>query len=269
MLPAPCFVFSDVHLGVTPPEVERSLLGFLEHVRDHAGSLVINGDLFDFWFEWRSVIPRAGFRVLASIARLREAGVPVLWIAGNHDCWGDTVLRDDVGVAYHVGTWTGSIAGWRTRFDHGDGLRAVEDRRYRLLRRLLRHAWSVRAFRWIHPDLGTRIALGSSSASRTYRARDGGEGLRQVARRQLTDGDVDLLVFGHSHVSHLERLSGGTYANAGTWMDDTTYLTIRQDAVRLHRWSPDDPDHVIAVEPMPGDGKRVTGHEDAGATSAP
>ncbi len=250
VLPAPCFVFSDVHLGVTPPQVERSLLAFLEHVRGSARSVVINGDLFDFWFEWRSVIPRAGFRVLASLASLADAGIPVLWIAGNHDCWGGGVLTEDVGVTYHVGPWTGEIAGWRTRFDHGDGLRDVEDRRYRVMRTVLRHRWSIRAFRWIHPDLGTRIALGSSHASRTYRARDGGEGLRQVARRSLeaTPG-TDLLVFGHSHVAQLEHTPAGVYANAGTWMDDTTYLTIREDAVRLHRWSAATPGLEIAAVP--------------------
>ena len=250
MLPAPCFVFSDVHLGVTPPEVERSLLGYLDHLRGAAGSVIINGDLFDFWFEWRTVIPRAGFKVLAALARLTDAGIPVLWIAGNHDCWGGDVLTRDVGVTYHVGTWTGEIAGWRTRIDHGDGLRDQEDRRYRLLRGVLRHRWSIRAFRWIHPDLGSRIALGSSHASRTYRARDGGEGLRRVAHRQLeaTPG-IDLLVYGHSHVPLLERGTTGVYANAGTWMDDTTFLTIREDAIRLHRWSADDPEQDLAVVP--------------------
>jgi UDP-2,3-diacylglucosamine hydrolase len=250
VLPAPCFVFSDVHLGVTPPEVERSLLGFLEHVRGTARSVIINGDLFDFWFEWRTVIPRAGFRVLASLARITESGVPVVWIAGNHDCWGGDVLTRDVGVTYHVGQWSGTVGGWRTRIDHGDGLRDAEDRRYRMLRGVLRHPWSIRAFRWIHPDLGSRIALGSSHASRTYRARDGGEGLRQVAHRQLaTMADTDLLIYGHSHVALLERGASGVYANAGTWMDDTTYLTIRDDAVRLHRWSVASPEQELAVVP--------------------
>jgi UDP-2,3-diacylglucosamine hydrolase len=248
VLTAPCFVFSDVHLGVTPPSVERALLGFLDHARDRAGSVVINGDLFDFWFEWRTVMPRAGFRVLAALARIVDAGKPVLWVAGNHDCWGDDLLRNDVGVTYHVGAWTGSIAGWRTRVDHGDGLRDVEDRRYRALRRVLRNPWSIRAFRWIHPDLGSRIALGSSHASRTYRARDGGEGLRVVAHRQLeAQRDIDLLIYGHSHVPILERGPAGVYANAGTWMDDTTYLSIREDAVRLHRWSKEDPERDIAA----------------------
>jgi UDP-2,3-diacylglucosamine hydrolase len=247
VLPGPCFVFSDVHLGVTPPQVERALLGFLEHLRGRAGSVVINGDLFDFWFEWRSVMPRAGFKVLAALARLTDAGTPVLWIAGNHDCWGGDLLKNDVGVTYHVGAWSGLVAGWKTRFDHGDGLRDVEDRRYRMLRGVLRNSWSIRAFRWIHPDLGSRIALGSSHASRTYRARDGGEGLRRVAHEQLSRlTDVDLLIYGHSHVPLLERTTAGVYANAGTWMDDTTYLKISDEAIRLHRWSPDEPERELA-----------------------
>lgn len=248
-LPSPCVIFSDAHIGVTPPEREQALLAFLDQMRHEAGSVVVNGDLFDFWFEWRRVIPRTGFRVVAALATLLDAGVPVLWIAGNHDCWGGDVLRSDAGIEYHVGPWTGDVAGWRTRFDHGDGLRDREDRRYRTLRRVLRHPWAIRAFRWIHPDLGTRIALGSSHASRTYRARDGGEGLRQVARRELAAGGVDLLVYGHSHVAHLERMDGGVYANAGTWMDDTTYLSIREEAIRLCRWSPGAPARELAVVP--------------------
>jgi UDP-2,3-diacylglucosamine hydrolase len=246
-------VFSDVHLGVTPRSVERNLLAFLDHARASARSLVINGDLFDFWFEWRTVIPRAGFRVLASIARIADDGIPVLWIAGNHDCWGGSVLSEDVGVTYHAGPWTGAIGGWHTRFDHGDGLRDVEDRRYRRLRSVLRHPWSIRAFRLLHPDLGSRIALGSSHASRTYRARDGGEGLRRVAARQLEAmPDTDLLVYGHSHVAELCRMEAGVYANAGSWMDDTTYLTIDRDAVTLRRWSAAAPWQEVSAVPKPG-----------------
>ncbi len=248
MLPEPCYIFSDAHLGAAPPTAEANLLRFLEQVRADGGSLVINGDLFDFWFEWRRVIPRAGFRTLAALAALHDGGVPVLWIAGNHDCWGGDVIRKDVGATYHVGTWAGDIAGWRTRIDHGDGLRDAEDRRYRMLRTILRNRWSIGAFRLIHPDLGTRIASGSSHASRTYRARDGGEGLRKVAAGVLADGRTDLLIHGHSHVAHLERFPGGVYANPGNWLDDTTYLSVRKDAVRLHRWSPEDPNRILATE---------------------
>lgn len=249
-LPTPCCVISDAHLGVTPPEVEARLRRFLRELDGHAASVIINGDLFDFWFAWRRVMPRTGFRVLAQLAALVERGIPVVWVAGNHDCWGGEVLRSDVGVDYHLGEWHGSIGSWRARVAHGDGLRGVEDAGYRRLRTVLRHPWAIRAFRLLHPDLATRVALGSSDASRKYRARDGGEGLRRVAERDLrADPALDLLVFAHSHVPALTRMAeGGVYANAGTWMDDTTYLRIDDDAVHLRRWRDREPDEALGVE---------------------
>lgn len=259
MLPSPCYIISDAHLGVADAASERLLLTFLHALRGEARALVINGDLFDFWFEWRHVIPRAGYRILAAIADLAEAGTPVLWVAGNHDCWGGEVLRRDVGVEYVTGTWRGNIAGWMTRIDHGDGLRDAEDRRYRMLRSVLRHPVAVHAFRWLHPDLGARIALGSSHASRTYRAKDGGKGLLEVAMRDL-DGDPELalLVLGHSHVPVVERApSGGLYANAGTWLGDSTFLRVTDDAVELRRYragrSPALSDLLRRETPRPGE----------------
>ena len=118
-LPSPCFVVSDLHLGAAPREVETRFLEFVRSLSGRAGSLVINGDLFDFWFEWRTVIPRTGFRTLAALADLRESGVELLWVAGNHDCWGGEVLREDVGATYHFGPWEGTLASWRTRIEAG------------------------------------------------------------------------------------------------------------------------------------------------------
>jgi UDP-2,3-diacylglucosamine hydrolase len=247
VLPGPCYLFADAHLGVASRDTERSVARFVRSLHGRAASVIINGDLFDFWFEWRTVMPRAGFRVLSALSDLVDAGIPVLWIAGNHDCWGGDVLRKDVGVTYHEGPWRGEIAGWRTRIEHGDGLRNAEDRRYRALRAVLRHPWSIRAFRLLHPDLGARIALGSSHASRTYRARDGGAGLRAVALRGLAqDPDLDLVVFGHSHVATVERADGGgVYANAGAWLDAPTYLRIDRDAIALAMFDAAGDDRVV------------------------
>lgn len=238
MLDSPTYVISDLHLGAAPPEVERRCLEFLRALPGRARSLIVNGDLYDFWFEWRTVIPRRGFRVLAALADVREAGIDVLWIAGNHDCWGGSVLREDAGLTYHVGPWTGTVAGWRTLIEHGDGLRGPEDRRYRALRRVLRHPASIAAFRWLHPDLGSRLATGSSHASRVTRARDGGAGLRAVALRELAaSSELDLVLYAHSHVPALERApGGGVYANAGSWLDAPTFLRLTPESVELRRW---------------------------------
>lgn len=238
MLASPCYIFSDIHLGFAPADVERQLRGFLRNLRGRAGSVVINGDLFEFWFEWRRVMPRAGFRVLSAIADLTDDGVPVLMIGGNHDCWGGEILRADAGVDFQLGPWRGEVAGWRACIEHGDGLRDREDRRYRALRTVLRNPLAIRAFRWIHPDWATALAGGSSHASRSYAARDGGRGLRQVAEHRLAaDPALDLLVFGHSHVPALERMpAGGVYANAGSWLDAPTFLRVTPERVELRRW---------------------------------
>ena len=240
MLPSPCYLISDIHLGHASQDVERSLLTFLRTLPERApgGSLLINGDLFEFWFEWRTVVPRSGVRALAALMDLRDAGFPVTMIAGNHDCWGGEVLRD-AGVTFHVGPWEGLLGGWRTRVEHGDGLRAREDRGYRALRSVLRNRMAIRAFRALHPDLATRLALGSSNTSRNYQPRDEGRGLRDVAARALAaDPALELLVFGHSHVAALERMpSGNVYANAGSWLDAPTYLLATPERITLRRWS--------------------------------
>lgn len=237
MLSPPAYVISDIHLGHASDATERLLLSFLRALPGRAASLLINGDLFEFWFEWKTVVPRAGVRVLAALMDLRDGGVPVTMLAGNHDCWGGDVLRE-AGVDFQFGPWTGSLGGWRARVEHGDGLRAKEDRGYRALRRVLRNRLAIRAFRALHPDLASRLAMGSSHASRNYQPRDHGRGLRAVAEATLNaDPSLELLVFGHSHVAALERMpSGNVYANAGSWLDAPTFLAITPERIALRRW---------------------------------
>lgn len=237
MLPAPAYVISDAHLGFATGDIERSLLRFLRHLHGRAASLVINGDLFEFWFEWRHVMPRHAFRVLSALADLRDAGTPVLMLAGNHDCWGGEILREDVGVDFRVDPWEGRLGGWRARVEHGDGLRGPEDRGYRRLRRVLRNPLAVRLFRWLHPDLGSALATRTSHTSRTYQPRDGGAGLRSAAAQRLgADPGLELLIYGHSHVAELARLDAGVYANAGSWLDQPTFLRVTSARVELLRW---------------------------------
>ena len=236
MLPVPCLIISDAHLGAAPPEAERTLLRLLDLARTEAKSLVLNGDVFDFWFEWKQVMPRAGFRTLAALAALRDSGVPITWIAGNHDCWGGETLSRDVGVDYHVGPWRGSIGGWNTLIEHGDGLRDVEDAPYRRLKRVLRNPLAIWAFRnLLHPDWATAIAKRSSHTSRDMRPRDGGEGLKRVALERLgADPTLDLFVYGHTHANTLARTAfGGVYANPGAWIDAPTCIRVNAERIEL------------------------------------
>lgn len=235
----PVYIFSDTHLGAGTPEVESAVLAFLRHVRAHASALVVNGDLFDFWFEWRTVMPRTGFRVVAALAELHEAGIPVTMLGGNHDCWGGDLLREDAGVEYTLEPVERVLAGWRTRIEHGDGLRPEGDRGYRRLRSVLRNPLSIRLFRALHPDWGTRLATWSSGTSRTHRAHDEGAELQSLAFDLLgRRPELDLVIFGHSHAAALvQSPGGGVYANAGSWLADPTYLRLTDERLELRRWT--------------------------------
>jgi len=183
--------------------------------------------------------PARGFRTLAALAALRDSGTEILYIAGNHDCWGGEVLREDVGADYMTGPWQGEIGPWKVRIEHGDGLRETEDRKYRMVRPIMRSPLAIRLFRSLHPDWATRLASGSSSASRTYAARDGGAGLRAIAHARLSaEPELNLVVLGHSHVATLERVGADqVFANAGSWLDAPTYLEITNEAIALLRWT--------------------------------
>ena len=239
MLDAPCYIISDVHLGHASADTERMLISFLRSLPERAGSLLINGDLFEFWFEWKSVVPRSGVRALAALMDLRDAGVPMTMLAGNHDCWGGDVLRE-AGVNFQFGPWSGELAGWKARVEHGDGLRDKEDRGYRMLARVCcAIGWpsapsgassiptSPRGSRW---EARTR-------AARTPPATKGADFAPSLRRLLDADPSLELVVYGHSHVAALERMpSGNVYANAGSWLDAPTYLVVTPEQIALRTW---------------------------------
>jgi len=253
-LPAPAYVISDAHLGFATRDIERRLIKFFRYLQGRAGSVVINGDLFEFWFEWKHVMPRGAFRVLAALADLRESGAPIVLVAGNHDCWGGEILRDDVGIDFRLDPWEGQLGGWHTRVEHGDGLRGAEDRGYRALRAVIRNPVSKALFRWVHPDLGSALANRSSQTSRTYSARDGGAALRAAAERRLGEHrELDLLIYGHTHVAELRRMGHAVYANAGSWLDAPTFLKVTPERIELRTWSGDSDEgvHLNALDRLP------------------
>src|SRR5512145_2740221 len=166
------FFMSDAHLGVESAEREgpraARLHDFLNSLEGRASSLYIVGDLFDFWFEYRTAIPRRHFDTLTTLGRLREAGVDITYLNGNHDFWLGTFFRDTLGIRTHDGALTVEAQGRRLWLHHGDGL-VGGDLGYRALKAVIRHPVSIGLYRLIHPDLGIPLAHAVSRWSRHSR----------------------------------------------------------------------------------------------------
>jgi UDP-2,3-diacylglucosamine hydrolase len=232
-------VVSDAHLGPEAGEATAAFLRFLEVVPDLGRQLLINGDLFDFWFEYATVIPRQAFPVLAALDRVRGAGVALTITGGNHDRWGGAFWGAEIGAGFHRAGAAVPLAGWRAFVTHGDGL-AEEHLSARLMHRVTRWGPTAALFRWLHPDLGIPLvrAMSGMLAAQTgdQRAADRAA-LAQAewARRYLAaHPDVDLLVLGHTHRAVCEAVEPRRwYVNPGAWFDGGRHALITPDGPAL------------------------------------
>jgi UDP-2,3-diacylglucosamine hydrolase len=236
------YFISDIHLGLADRTTERdketTLLRFLDQALANAEALCIVGDLFDFWFEYRTVIPKGFHRTLAALQRFTDAGIPVHYLTGNHDFWMGEFFPEEIGIRIYREPVELPLGGKRVYLHHGDGL-APNDTGYRLIKPILRNRWSIRLYRWLHPDLGVPLARGSSRSSREYtsgREYGEGEGMAAFAAERIREG-IDIVVMGHRHVPEIVPMDGGTYVNLGDWITHRTYGTLVNGVMTLQRWS--------------------------------
>lgn len=220
------YFLSDVHLGVASPPVEATkqtrLLTLFDLMRSDAAGLYIVGDLFDFWYEYAHVVPRGMHGVLTALEILART-IPVVYLAGNHDFAIGTTFTD-MGIRVERDDIRFEHAGTRFWVHHGDGL-ALRDGGYRALKRVLRNPLSQWGFRWLHPDVGFRLARSFSHGSRDYTSsKDFGEhdGMLLEAERRIADG-ADIVVMGHRHRPSLTPVGSGLYVNLGDWITHFTY----------------------------------------------
>jgi len=235
------YFFSDVHLGLGNRQEEKrkenDLLEFLRSLRSMASVVVVAGDLFDFWFEYRTVIPKGFHRTLAALQDLTDAGITVHFLAGNHDFWLGDFFSREIGMVVHAEPFELTIDGKRVFVHHGDGL-ADNDLGYRIIKPVLRSRFNIRLYRWLHPDLGVPLARGSSRTSRSYTSgKDFGEesGMMRFAEAKIRQG-VDYVVMGHRHVPMFTPLHGGAYVNLGDWITYRSYGVIRNGTMELLTW---------------------------------
>ena len=237
----PTYFLSDLHLGAYP-NIEKSsipmLMGFLSHVEEDKAHLCIVGDLLDFWFEYRTVIPRQPFRLLARLKEMVENGCRVTYIAGNHDYWLGDFLKEDVGLVTFTDVVETTIGGKRFFISHGDGLAITGDLGYRMLKGILHSGIVSAAFRLIHPDLGIGMARLFSRLSRRHSSRNNNDtrpGLEAFVRTKAESG-FDYVVLGHLHRPRLFTIEGTSCLVIGDWIDYFTYGLFSNGRLTLEKW---------------------------------
>jgi UDP-2,3-diacylglucosamine hydrolase len=232
---------SDAHLGAESGARESAraerLHQFLESLPGRAERVFIVGDLFDFWFEYTTVIPRQHFATLAALHRLVRAGVPVTYMNGNHDFWLGRFLADEIGVTPHDGPLPLSCQGRRLWLHHGDGL-IGGDLGYRVLKKVLRSPASVKLYQVLHPDLGIPLAHWVSGRSRHARDPEHFPLDRlwnEVALPRFAEG-YDGVIIGHFHRVFERRESGHELVVLGDWISQFTYAVLRDGKLSLETW---------------------------------
>ena len=236
-------IVSDAHLGVAPPRVEQALLEFLEEVPSLGDCLLINGDLFDFWFSYSRVIPRRGFHVAAALARLRRQ-VPIVMVGGNHDRWGRNFWECDLGLAFDPHQASFLIGNRTVAAIHGDGL--AEPRwQAKLIHRAIQHPATAAVYRVLHPDVGLRLVdllspvLGDHTIDEAKLARAAARQRDWAEQHLRANGGVGLLVMGHTHRAVLEEPAvGRQYLNPGAWFDGFRYAIATESGAELCSFHP-------------------------------
>jgi len=235
------YFFSDVHLGLGPKDEERKkedrLLSFLDSIMEDTSHLFIVGDLFDFWFEYKTVIPKGFHRTLAKLDEFRGNNIDIHYLIGNHDCWMGDFFATEMGIHVHRDPFEVAIQGKRIFLHHGDGL-AQNDLGYRIVKPILRNKVNFWLYRWLHPDIGVRLAIGTSRSSRAYTStKHYGEesGMLKFAEEKIHQG-CDIVVMGHRHQPNIQTFNEGSYVNLGDWITHNTFGRLKDGVMTLNTW---------------------------------
>ena len=249
------YFLSDAHLGSRAIEhgrtQERRLVNFLDNIKNHAEAVYLLGDMFDFWFEYKTVVPKGFTRFLGKISELTDRGVEVHFFTGNHDMWCGDYLEKECGVILHRKPITVELHGKLFYLAHGDGL-GDKDVKFRFLRAVFHNKICQSLFAAVHPRWGVDLGLFWAKHSRLKRA--GGreeeykgedkEYLVQYAKQYLkTHPDINYFIFGHRHIEL--DLSLGRESRLmilGDWINEFSFAVF-------------DGEHMVLEEFIEGESK--------------
>ncbi len=225
---------SDFHLGVPSFEAslerERKICRWLENIQDKASEIYLVGDVFDFWFEYRDVVPKGFTRLLGKIANMSDRGIKFTFFKGNHDMWTFGYLEKELGVKLVSDELIIERNGKKFFIHHGDGL-GPGDRGYKVIKKIFRNPVSIKLFGFLHPYLGAGLAKYLSRKSRISKGDndkqylgDDKEFIPIFCKETLVKEHFDYFICGHRHFPIDLKLSETSrYINLGEWVNDFTY----------------------------------------------
>ncbi|MFC5409043.1 UDP-2,3-diacylglucosamine diphosphatase [Larkinella bovis] len=235
---------SDFHLGMPNPassrERERRVIRWLDAVKNDAEAIFLVGDVFDFWFEYRQVIPKGFSRLQGKLAELADFGLKIVLFAGNHDMWMADYFTEEMGIPVYRLPRTYEIGSKRFLIGHGDGL-GPGDFTYKQLKKLFENRPARWLFRWLHPDIGVWFGNQWSQqrkASEQYKPEEfkgeENEWIFQYCREVEAHQHHDYYIFGHRHLPlDLKVSENSRYINLGEWMNHTTYARFDGQTTQL------------------------------------
>jgi len=237
---------SDFHLGVLPKatsrEREARIVAWLDHIKQDAKALYLVGDIFDFWFEYSTVVPRGFVRFLGKLAELADLGVQITLFKGNHDMWMFGYLKEELGATIIDNELILELDGKRFFIHHGDGL-GPGDAKYKFLKNFFRSKACQWLFARLHPNLGIGIAQrwsrhsrGANDNEELFLGEDR-EWLVCYAKEVLQKAHYDFFIFGHRHLPYdLPLDPDSRIVNLGEWMHFYTYAVWDGEQLTLEEW---------------------------------
>ncbi|HEC44726.1 MAG TPA: UDP-2,3-diacylglucosamine diphosphatase [Bacteroides sp.] len=239
------FFLSDLHLGMYPEEVSRSreikVVQWLESIYREASEIYLLGDTFDYWYEYRKVIPKGFTRFLGKIAEITDAGVKVNMFTGNHDVWIFDYLPKEIGVEVFRHPVIREYGGKKFYIAHGDGL-GPGQMGFKLLKWLFTSKTAQWLFSRIHPNASISFAHGWSKKSRHAKGvsvdflGNDKEYLVLHAREKLKEEAFDYFIFGHRHLPlEVELTKDSTLVYLGDWIENFSYAVLDGSTLSLKK----------------------------------
>ncbi len=238
---------SDFHLGAAAAdsshEHELKIIRWLDHIKSNAAAIFLVGDVFDFWFEYKHVVPKGFIRFQGKLAELADAGIPIYLFTGNHDLWYRNYFADELNLEIHTKPISIKIGEKMFMVGHGDGL-GEGDHFFKVVKKVFVSKFPQWAFRWIHPDVGISMARFWSHSSRERsKERDEkhlgeDEVLLRYCREVEQQKHHDYYVFGHRHLPmEMGVAREATYFNLGEWFQANSYLEFNGEKASLQYFS--------------------------------